>query len=36
MKKKSVLLIGLGKFGTQIAEELYKLGHYVMVVDRNE
>ena len=36
MKKKSVLLIGLGKFGTQIAEELYKLGHDVMVVDRNE
>ena len=36
MKKKSVLLIGLGKFGTQIAEELYKLGHDVMVVDRLE
>ena len=36
MKKKSVLLIGLGKFGSQIAEELYKLGHDVMVVDRNE
>ena len=36
MKKKSVLLIGLGKFGTQIAEELYKLGHNIMIVDRDE
>lgn len=36
MKKKSVLLIGLGKFGTQIAEELYKLGHDIMIVDQNE
>lgn len=36
MKTKSVLLIGLGKFGTQIAEELYKLGHQIMVVDQNE
>ena len=36
MKKKSVLLIGLGKFGTQIAEELYNLGHEIMIVDRDE
>ena len=36
MKKKSVLLIGLGKFGAIIAEELYKLGHDVMIIDKNE
>ena len=36
MKKKSVLLIGLGKFGSQIAEELYNLGHDIMIVDKNE
>lgn len=33
---KSVLLIGIGRFGKTIAEELYKLGHQVMAVDRNE
>ncbi len=36
MKKKSVLLIGLGKFGIEIAKELYSLGHDIMVVDTNE
>ncbi len=33
---KSVLLIGLGVFGTQVAEELNKLGHEVMAVDKDE
>lgn len=33
---KNVLLIGLGRFGRTIAEELDKLGHQVMAVDRNE
>lgn len=29
---KSILLIGLGRFGRHIAEELNKLGHEVMAV----
>ncbi len=33
---KSVLLIGLGRFGKTVAEELYKLGHQVMAVDVSE
>ena len=33
---KSVLLIGIGRFDKTIAEEIYKLGHQVMAVDRNE
>lgn len=33
---KSVLLIGLGRFGKHIAMELYRLGHEVMAVDDNE
>ena len=33
---KSVLLIGLGRFGKQIAEELFSLGHEVMAIDRRE
>lgn len=33
---KSVLLIGLGRFGKHIAEELNKMGHEVMAVDENE
>ena len=33
---KSILLIGLGRFGKHIAMELYNLGHQVMVVDSNE
>ena len=36
MKKKSVLLIGLGRFGKNIAVKLNKLGHDVMAVDHNE
>ncbi len=33
---KSVLLIGLGRFGKHIAMELHTLGHEVMAVDDNE
>lgn len=33
---KSILLIGLGKFGKRIAWQLNQLGHQVMGVDRNE
>ena len=33
---KSILLIGLGRFGRHIAETLNKLGHEVMAVDINE
>lgn len=33
---KSILLIGLGRFGRHIAETLNQLGHEVMAVDINE
>ena len=33
---KSVLLIGLGRFGRGVAEKLYELHHQVLAVDRNE
>lgn len=33
---KTILLIGLGRFGNHIATELYRLGHQVMAVDINE
>ena len=33
---KSVLLIGLGRFGRHIAMKLYDLGHQIMAVDSNE
>ena len=33
---KSILLIGLGRFGEHIATDLYRLGHQVMAVDINE
>ena len=33
---KSFLLIGLGRFGKNIAESLCELGHEVMAVDQNE
>ena len=33
---KSVLLIGLGRFGRHIASKLNKLGHQVMAVDSDE
>ena len=33
---KSVLLIGLGRFGRSVAEKLNELHHQVLAVDRNE
>lgn len=33
---KSILLIGLGRFGRHIAENLYELKHHVMAVDKKE
>ena len=33
---KTVLLIGLGKFGRHVAEQLQKLGHQVMGIDKEE
>ena len=36
MRKKSVLLIGLGRVGKNVAEKLHELGHGVMAVDKNE
>ena len=33
---KNVLLIGLGRFGRNLAEELNELGHQIMAVDVNE
>ena len=33
---KNILLIGLGRFGTHIAEQLHDLGHEVMAVDCKE
>ena len=33
---KSILLIGLGRFGRHIAMKLYDLGHQIMAVDSNE
>ena len=32
---KSVLLIGLGRFGRHMAEKLKELHHEVLAVDRN-
>ena len=36
MNKKTILLIGLGRFGLHIAKKLHELGHEVMAVDVNE
>lgn len=33
---KTILLIGLGRFGKHIAKKLYELNHEVMAVDRRE
>ena len=33
---KSILLVGLGRFGRHIAEKLFDLNHQVMAVDRKE
>ena len=36
MNKKTILLIGLGRFGLHIAKKLHELGHEVMAIDVNE
>ena len=33
---KSILLIGLGRFGRHVAEKLYELDHKVLAVDKQE
>ena len=33
---KSILLIGLGRFGKHIAMKLNNLGHHVMAIDKEE
>ena len=33
---KSILLIGLGRFGRHIAEKLNELNHQVLAVDKQE
>ncbi len=33
---KSILLIGINKFGTMLAKQLHDLGHQVLAVDRDE
>lgn len=33
---KSVLIIGLGNFGTMVAKQVRELGHQVLAVDKNE
>lgn len=35
MKKKQVVVIGLGRFGSSVCRELYELGHEVMAIDMN-
>ena len=34
--KKSILIIGLGKFGRYLALKMQELGNQVMVVDKEE
>ena len=36
MMMKSILLIGLGRFGKHIAVKLHELNHEVMAIDKNE
>lgn len=33
--KKQVVVIGLGRFGTSVCKELFKLGHEVLAIDQN-
>ncbi|MHC1694550.1 MAG: TrkA family potassium uptake protein [Eubacteriales bacterium] len=33
---KSFLVIGMGRFGSSVAKELYALGHEVLVIDKSE
>ena len=34
--KKSVIIIGIGKFGAHLAEKMQDLGHDVLIFDRNQ
>ena len=34
--KKSIAVLGLGKYGMSLAQTLYDLGEDVLVVDKNE
>lgn len=36
MKKKQLLVLGTGQFGTSVARTAFDLGHDVLVIDRNE
>lgn len=36
MSKKQYVVIGLGRFGTSVAETLYELGNDVLVIDNDE
>ena len=33
---KSVLIIGMGRFGRHLAKKMYELGNDVMIVDQDE
>ena len=35
-KQKQFLVLGIGRFGSSLAKNLYKLGHEVLAVDRDE
>ena len=35
-EKKQVVVIGLGRFGSAVAENLYQLGHDVMAIDKDD
>ena len=35
-KKKSILLVGIGRFGRHMAMKLQELGHEVWAVDQSE
>lgn len=36
MENKSFAVIGMGRFGSSLAEQLYSMGYDVMVIDENE
>ena len=36
MTKKSIAVLGLGKYGRSLAEALYSMGEDVLVADMNE
>jgi len=36
VKKKSVLVVGIGRFGRGVIEELYERGHDIFAIDENE